>query len=255
MSRQTNPRSALITGGAGGIGVAIAERLAAKGYKIAVADRDSAGARGVAMALQGDGHAAIEIDVSDERSVRDAIDETEQSVGPVNVLVHAAGVMFTQSDGSVLPFWESGVDRWDRTMNINARGTFLVAAEFMRRRVALPVTEGRIVLFSSLLAQIAGNRTYGDYSASKSAVLGFMRAAARECASFGITVNAISPGQIETPMLRANIPHGVPVSEQVLMRRYGQPSDIAAAVEYIVDPTTSFVTGATFDVNGGQRFQ
>lgn len=256
MQIQAQRRSALITGGAGGIGSEIGRRLAGDGYRVVIADVQEDRAREIAAHLPSDGHAGVAIDVTKESSVREALDRAEKAAGPIHVLVHAAGVLLTQTDGSHLRFWESGTERWDNTMAINARGSFLVAAEFARRRVAEPVRDGRIVLFSSLLGQAGGTRTFADYSASKAAVLGFLRAAARDCALLGITVNAIAPGQIETPMLRLNIPKGTPVDDKaVLMGRYGEPADIAAAVRYIVSPEASFVTGATFDINGGQRMQ
>lgn len=255
MQTRTTRRAALITGGAGGIGAEIARSLASDGYLVVVADLDEHASSEIARSLPGDGHFGICMDVSEETAVEASMRHAEERAGPIAVLVHAAGIMLTQSDGSLLRFWESGIDRWDSTMAINARGTFLTAAAFMRRRIARPVENGRIVLFSSLAGQATGSRPYADYSASKAAVLGFMRAAARECAGFGITVNAIAPGQIETPMLRKNIPVGTPVNPAVLMGRYGEPADIASAVRYLVAPETSFVTGATFDINGGQRMQ
>jgi 3-oxoacyl-[acyl-carrier protein] reductase len=249
-------RSALVTGGAGGIGAEVARQLAAQGYRVAVADLDVQRAQSVADSLGGGGHVAVAIDVADEASVRAALARAEESVGPIHVLIHAAGALLTEPDGRVARFWEMDVARWDKAMAINARGTYLVASEFVRRRVLAPVDEGRIVLFSSITAQTGGSRQYADYGASKAAVLGFLRAAARECAPLGITVNAIAPGQIETPMLRQNLAADAVVDPKlVLMGRFGQPADIAAAVRYIVAPETSFVTGATFDINGGQRMQ
>lgn len=253
---QTARRTALVTGGASGIGAEVARRLAAEGLRIVVADLDETNAQRVATSLAGSGHMATQLDVSDEASVRRAFGQAEQDAGPVHVLVHAAGIMLTQADGSHARFWESGLDRWDRTMAVNARGSFIAAAEFARLRVKTPVPHGRIVLFSSVAGQTGGSRTFADYAASKAAVLGFMRAAARECATLGITVNAIAPGQIETPMLRKNIPTGTPVDPKTVpVGRYGEPHDIAATVRFIVSEEASFITGATFDVNGGQRMQ
>lgn len=256
MTESLQRRTALITGAGSGIGAEVARRLAADGYRVVLADLNEAGARLVLDSLPGSGHAAVQIDVADAGSVERAFTQAEAQSGPLDVLVHAAGVLLTQADGSLARFWESGLERWERTMAINARGTFLTSAEFMKLRVKRPVAHGRIVLFSSVAGQTGGGKTYADYAASKAAVLGFMRAAARECAPLGITVNAIAPGQIETPMLRKNLPTGTLVDPKVVpLGRFGEPADVAAAVRFAVSPEAGFITGATFDVNGGQRIQ
>lgn len=250
-------RCALITGGAGGIGAEVARQLAQEGYRVIVADLNLEQASALAQALPGTGHQALQLNVADPVSVQTAFELAEASWGPVDVLVNAAGVLLTDPEGRHLRFWESGLTRWDTSMAINARGCFLVAAAFVEQRLKRPVAHGRIVLFTSVTAQTGGSKkTYADYAASKAAVIGFMRVAARECASLGITVNAVSPGQIETPMLRKNVPAGTPVDAGVIpVGRVGQPSDVAAAIRYIASTDASFITGATFDVNGGQRMQ
>lgn len=251
-------RSALITGGTGGIGVEVARQLAAEGYRVIVADLNEELARAVAASLPGDSHGAVALDVTDAGSVARAFDSAAgHPLGTIDVLVHAAGVLLTEPDGRHLPFWESGLPRWDSSMAINARGAFVCAAEYVRQRLRRPGANGRIVLFTSVAAQTGGSKTtFADYAASKAAVTGFMRAAARECAQLGITINAVAPGQIDTPMLRKNIPAGTPVDPHVIpVGRVGQPADVAAAIRYIVSPEASFITGATFDVNGGQRMQ
>jgi 3-oxoacyl-[acyl-carrier protein] reductase len=256
LSNTTQRRTALITGGAGGIGAAIARQLADDGHRVVIADLDAGRAQAVAGALAGEGHSALSLDVGSEESVRRGLAEAEHAVGPLHVLVHAAGQVPSQADGGHARFWEFGVDRWDRVMAVNARGTYLVAAEFMRRRVDTPVENGRIVVFSSITGQTGGSRTVTDYAASKAAVLGFLRSAARECAPLGITVNAVAPGQIETPMLRESLGAHAEVDPRIVpVGRFGQPHEVAQLVRYIVSPETSFVTGATFDINGGQRMQ
>lgn len=249
-------RAVLVTGGAGGIGAEIGRQLAADGYRVAIADLHLDRSQAVASALPGSGHVAVKMDVSKASDVGQGMAVAEQALGPLHVLVHAAGALLTQEDGSLARFWESGIERWDRVMAINARGSFLVAAEFVKRRVAAPVVHGRVVLFSSITGQNGGSRPYADYAASKAAVLGFLRAAAKECAPLDITVNAIAPGQIDTPMLRQSGAAGMQADPNLIpMARFGSPADIAACVRYIVSPEASFVTGATFDVNGGQRMQ
>lgn len=250
-------RSVLITGGASGIGAEVANQLALDGYRVVVADLNDERAAEVVASLSGSGHSAVRIDVSDADSVERAFATAEANAGPIDVLVHAAGVMLTDPNGKHLKFWESGLQRWETSMAVNARGAYLSSSAFVKLRLQKPVQHGRVVLFTSVTAQTGGSKTtFADYAASKAAVIGFMRAAARECAALGITMNAVSPGQIETPMLRKNIPAGTPVDPAVIpVGRVGQPEDVAAAIRYIISAEASFITGATFDVNGGQRMQ
>jgi NAD(P)-dependent dehydrogenase (short-subunit alcohol dehydrogenase family) len=250
-------RRAMVTGGASGIGAAVARRLANDGYRVVVADLDKAGALDLAAGLPGAGHAAVHIDVADADSVEQAFAAALAQLGAIDVLVHAAGVLLTEHDGSHKPFWESAPARWDASMAVNARGAFLCSGAYLRQRLAYPAADGRVILFTSVAAQTGGSKkTYADYAASKAAVIGFMRAAARECAHLDITINAVAPGQIDTPMLRKNIPAGTPVDPLVIpVGRVGQPADVAEAIAYLVSPAASFITGVTLDVNGGQRMQ
>ena len=256
MQTDTNRRTVLITGGAGGIGAGIAAQLAQQGYRVVLADLDVNQAASIAAALPGHDHCAVVMDVANEASVEQAFEQAE-AAGPVDVLVHAAGVLLTTPGKPTLKFWESGLELWEACMRINARGSYLCAAAFVRRRLQHAVPHGRIVLFSSVVGQNGGAKnSFADYAASKGAVFGFMRAAARECAALGITVNAVAPGHIDTPMLRKNIPAGTPVDTSLIpLGRLGQPEDIAAVVSYIISPEASYITGATFDVNGGLRMQ
>lgn len=248
-------RRALVTGGASGLGAAISRRLAEEGYCVVIADVDLEGAASTVKTLKGDEHAHVKADVSDLESVREAFAVAE-STHPMDIVVNAAGILLTEADARVAKFWEIGLDRWERTMAVNARGSLLVASEFVRRRIERPVAEGRIVFFSSIVGQTGGVRPFADYAASKAAVIGLLRAAARDCADLNITVNAIAPGQIETPMLRKNIPAGTPVDPNVIpLGRVGRPFEVAALVNFIVSIDASFITGATFDANGGQRMQ
>jgi 3-oxoacyl-[acyl-carrier protein] reductase len=140
---------------------------------------------------------------------------------------------------------------------VNARGTFLTIREMLRRRTQRPVPHGRIVNISSSAAQLGGYNGSSAYVASKGAVLSLTKVAAREAAPLGITVNAIAPGAIDTPLLREVMPpeRDAAYLERVPAGRIGQPSDVAAAVAYLVSIEAGYVTGCCLDVNGGLRMQ
>jgi 3-oxoacyl-[acyl-carrier protein] reductase len=249
-------RIALITGAASGLGLATARRLAEDGLTVAIADLRIDAARAAAQSL-GAGHVGVEVDVGQEASVRAMFDTVENQLGPVAVLGCFAGILSTAPQPGRLPLVEISVEEWDRVMAINGRGAFLCIREMLRRRASGPrVEHGRIVTVSSLAGQIGGLQSGAAYSASKGAVLSLTKVAAREAAALGITVNAIAPGPIDTPMLRQTVAEGNGDQKylgvaQVPLGRIGVPEEIAAAVAFLVSPGGAFVTGATIDVNGG----
>jgi len=247
---------ALVTGGAGGIGAAICQRLAAEGHAIAVADRDLARAREVAVTLKGSGHIAVTMDVADEGSVVAAFDETTKALGRPDILVAAAGILHFKPNGDRPLVIETELAEWQRTININQTGCFLSCREFARR---LPAGKsfGRIVTISSVTAQLGGYRSNAAYIASKAAILGLSKALARELAAQTVTVNAVAPGLIDAPMLRQSL---APADEErasagIPLGRIGLPEDVADAVAYLISEGASYQTGTTIDVNGGYRMQ
>lgn len=238
-------RNALITGAAGGLGAAIMARLGAEGLATAGTDRQAtSGASGL-----------FAMDVSDEASVRDGFDAVERSLGPVSVLVTCAGVMPGGTGRQSLS--ATTLDDWETCLRINATGTFLCLREFMRRREAQPVAEARAVLIGSASAQLGGYRGSAAYVASKSALHGLMKLAAREAAPLGMTVNLVAAGPVRTPMFDAAMtPEGeAALCTRIPMGTVGTPADVAAAVSYLVSDGGRWVTGATLDVNGGYRMQ
>lgn len=249
-------RIALVTGGAGGLGLATARQFARDGMTVVVADVQEEAARRAAETLEGRGHRGIGLDVSDERAVVAAFDTIEREVGPIAVLGHFAGIMGAGGTATGITLIESTLEDWERVHAVNARGTFLCVREMARRRSARPADHGRIITVSSTAAQTGGIQSGATYSASKGAVLGLTRAAARDLARFGITVNAIAPGPIDTPMLTQAT--GATAQgekyrklEAVPLGRVGRPEEIAAAASFLASVGAGYITGATIDVNGG----
>jgi 3-oxoacyl-[acyl-carrier protein] reductase len=249
-------RVALITGGASGLGLASARRLAEDGLAVAIADLNADSAASAAHGLPGKGHIGLRIDVTDEASVRAAFDAVQEHVGAVTVLACFAGILSSQPTPGRLATVDINLDEWDRVMQVNARGTFICVREMLRRAGSTPVAQGRIVTVASLAGQMGGMQSGAAYSASKGAVLALSKVAAREAAPLGITVNTIAPGPIDTPMLHQTVAPGHGDQKYlgtaaVPLGRIGLPEEIAAAVSYLVSPGGAFVTGSTLDVNGG----
>lgn len=246
-------RLALVTGGARGLGLAAAKALAGEGLRLAVADLDAGAAGAAAAGLAGTGHQGFAVDVGSEASVSTLFTEVEARMGPVAVLATFAGILISDGENRV-GIADSTIEDWDRTFDVNARGTFLCLRDMLRRRRETPVAHGRIITVSSLAGQVGGVRGSAPYSASKGAVLSLTKTAAGEGGPLGITANAIAPGMIDTAMLRQVLPT---TSEQAAaaalpVGRIGRPDEIGAVVVFLASQGAGFVTGATIDVNGGQ---
>ena len=245
-------RVALVTGGASGLGLATAKRFAADGMGVVVADLDETRARETAAALPGAGHWGLAMDVADEQSVTAGFDAAETRSGPVAVLACFAGISSKDRSRKSVAFVDIGIDEWDAVMLVNARGTFLCVREMMRRRSAQPVEHGRIIVVSSTAGQFGSVRAGPAYGASKGAVLSMMKVAAREAAPLNMTVNAIAPGSIDTPMLTQILGGDTAaIAAAVPLKRTGTADDVAAAASYLASTGAAYVTGATIDVNGG----
>lgn len=249
-------RLAVVTGGGRGIGEAVCRQLAAQGLRVVVADIDGASAKRVAVSL-GAGHAGFAVDVSDETSVRGLFDAVEAAHGPVAVLVCAAGVLILPGGERPL-IKDMTLDNWERSFAVNARGAFLCSREYLCRREARPLPEGRVVFFGSVAAQLGGYRSSAAYIGAKAAVLGYAKAFAREAAHLGITANAVAPGLIDTDMLRSTITSSgalATAAQAIPLGRIGTVDDVASAVSYLVSPAAAYVTGNVIDINGGYRMQ
>jgi len=246
-------RTAIVTGGARGIGAAIAARLAADGMAVGVLDLDEAGARNTAGLIADGGGRAIGLlaDVSDAASVAAAVDQVASDLGPPVVVVNNAGVT---RDNLIFRMTDSD---WDTVMNVHLRGAFLVSRAAQRHMVDTGF--GRIVNISSTSA--LGNRGQVNYSAAKAGLQGFTKTLAIELGKFGVTVNAVAPGFVATEMTRATAERlGIPFDEYVRQRaanipvgRAGQPEDIAHVVSFLVSEGAGYVSGQVIYAAGGPR--
>jgi 3-oxoacyl-[acyl-carrier protein] reductase len=249
----TLTRTAIVTGGARGIGAAIAKRLSADGFAVAVLDLDEAACAPVVSEIEAAGGRALAVgvDVSDEEGVAAAVTRVAEELGGPTVLVNNAGI----TRDNLL--FKMTTDDWDSVMNVHLRGSFL-----MSRAAQKYMTEakwGRIVNLSSVSA--LGNRGQANYSAAKAGLQGFTKTLAFELGKFGVTANAIAPGFIETEMTAATAERvGVPfedfkaaAAKQIPVARVGQPEDIAAMVSFFAREEAGFVSGQVVYVAGGPR--
>jgi NAD(P)-dependent dehydrogenase (short-subunit alcohol dehydrogenase family) len=245
-------RVAVVTGGGSGIGLAIAERLAADGLAVAVLDRDPDAAEAAAAKIGAGGGTAIGVaaDVTDREAIDAALTDVRERLGAPTVLVNNAGL-----DGFD-PFLNITPEKWARLLDVNLTGTFNCCQAVVPDMVA--AGWGRIVNISSSSAQ-GGQPLMTHYVAAKAGVIGFTKALALELGPKGITVNTIPPGFIDTPMLRKSESRGL-LGEGVEhhaaltpVRRVGRPEDIAAACSYLVRDEASYVTGQVIGVNGGRN--
>lgn len=227
-------RSVLVTGGNRGIGLSIAQRLAADGHKVAVTHRGS----GVPEGLFG-----VVCDVTDSESVDKAFKEVEEKQGPVEVLVANAGI----TDDTLL--MRMTEEQFERVIDANLTGAFRVAKR--ANRAMLRARWGRMVFLSSVVA-LGGGPGQINYAASKAGVIGMARSITRELGSRSITANVVSPGFIETDMT-SDLPDDLrsKAKEFIPLQRLGQPEDVAAVVSFLAGPDSAYVSGAVIPVDGG----
>jgi 3-oxoacyl-[acyl-carrier protein] reductase len=244
-------RTAVVTGAARGIGAAVAKRLARDGMPVALVDLDERGAKAGAEEIGRAGGTALGLsaDVGDEDAVKQAVAEVAERLGPPTVLVNNAGILRDN-----LLFRMSAAD-WDQVMSVHLRGAFLMSREVQAHMVS--TGWGRIVNLSSVSA--LGNRGQANYSTAKAGLQGLTKTLAIELGKFGVTVNAIAPGFVETDMNVATAARvGVPFDQfkaaavaQIPVGRVGTSDDIAAAAAFFVHADAGFVSGQVLYVAGG----
>ena len=236
-------RTAVVTGGASGIGLACARRLVEAGARTILWDRDAAGID-AAVAVLGQGASAHALDITDESAIAAAAAQAAAS-GPVQILVNSAGI-----GGSGLPVWEVDVAAWRRMIEINLTGQFLVCRALVPAMMASGW--GRIVNIASVAGK-EGNPNASAYSASKAGLIGFTKSLGKELIGTGVLANCVCPAVIETPMVdqvtAAQLDY---MTAKIPMGRLGQPDEVAALVAWLSSEDCTFSTGAAYDISGGR---
>lgn len=235
---------ALVTGAATGIGEAVAKRLVAAGATVWIADIDGAAAEEAAARI-GDRAQSLTLDVTDPAAVTQAVDTILAKNQALHILVNNAGLA-----GKAAPIWEQSDADWRRVMAVN------IDAPFYLCRAVLPHMRsrgyGRIVNIASVAGK-EGNPNMVAYSASKAALIGLTKSVAKEVATEGICVNAVSPAVVHTKILDQLTPAQVDyMVQRIPMKRTGRPEEIAAVVHFLASPDCSFVTGQCYDISGGR---
>ena len=235
-------RVALVTGASRGIGAAIAERLAADGFRVAGSATTEEGARGIEDALGGAGIGVV-LRLEDEGSVAAAIDDVQSRCGAPAVLVNNAGITRDNLLVRMSP------EQWGDVLAANLTGLYRLTRPLLRGMMR--ARWGRIVNLSSVVARM-GNAGQSNYAAAKAGTEGFTRALAQEVGARGITVNAVAPGFIDTDMTRALAESArAALVERIALGRMGAAADVAATVSFLASDGAGYITGETVHVNGG----
>ena len=246
-TKEFEGKVAIVTGAGQGMGRAVAERLAAAGALVSVNDIDSDSAERTVSVLQKGGAEAVAApgSVTSTQQVSDMLDLTLSRFGKVHILVNNAGVL---RPTKVIDIEE---DEWDFVVDVNLKGTYLCS------RAVLPTMReigwGRIVNFSSTAGKNVSTVGGAHYTAAKAGILGFTRHLAKEEASYGVTVNSVCPGLIDTEMVRTTIDDSKTkaYADSFPINRLGQPSEVAELVAFLASDRAAYITGASLDINGG----
>ena len=248
---------AIITGGGLGIGRGIVKKFVEEGAKAAIADLNWTAAKKASEDIVSDGGEAIpvELDVRSPRQIEDMIQKTLDRYGKIDILVNNAGV------SSIAPLVDKSEEDWDFNMDVNAKGTFLCTKNVVKQMIRQK-TGGKIVCISSLAGKF-GNKFYSHYSASKFAVIGFVKSVAMEIAQYKININAVCPGRVQTSMEEREIGwearlYGLSEEEvkkdylaSIPLGRLETPEDVAKTVLFLASADADYITGVALEVTGG----
>ena len=252
ISKNCFENQVVIITGAGsrqGIGRSLALTFAKEGAKVVIADVNFVGAKKVQEEIENLGMnnriLAIKVDVSSEKDVKKLVDITIREFNYIDVLVNNAGI--TQS----IKVLETSVEEWDRIMSINLKGNFLCSKHVLPHMIERKY--GRIVNISSICGKGGGLFGGAHYSASKAGILGFTRTLAREVAEYGITVNSVTPGAVDTEFRghRLSVQEKEELLKTIPVKRIGNTEDVVGCVLFLASPESSYITGEDIDVNGG----
>ena len=245
---KNRPYTAIVVGAGSGIGRAAAEFLAGEGVAVGCLDRDGAAAAETARRIEGSGAKSIAVtgDVTDERTIAPAIDRIVRALGSLEALVNCAGI----TGKTNVKGHEVDLADFDAVYRINLRGALVVAQAVLPRMLAQ--NYGRILHVASIAGK-EGNAGMAAYSASKAGLIGLVKSMAKDYAETGVTINALAPAVIQTPLVDA-LPQATIdyMTAKIPMHRCGTLEEVAAMIAWIVSPACSFTTGFTFDLSGGR---
>ncbi|HEV2673192.1 MAG TPA: SDR family NAD(P)-dependent oxidoreductase [Aliidongia sp.] len=235
-------RRAIVTGGARGIGLAVAQRLAASGARVAIWDRDATTAAAEADRI---GQVGLAVDVADPEGVEAAFGRSVALIGPIDILVTSAGIT-----GPNLPVEDYPVDAWRQVLDVDLTGPFLCSRAVVAGMRARDY--GRIVHIASIAGK-EGNPNASAYSAAKAGVIALTKSLGKELAQTGVRVNCVTPAAVRTEIFdQMTEQHIQYMLSKIPMGRFGLATEIAAMIAWLVSEECSFSTGATFDLSGGR---
>jgi 2-dehydro-3-deoxy-L-rhamnonate dehydrogenase (NAD+) len=237
-------RTAVVTGGVSGIGLAVSQRLAAEGARLAIWDQDAAALGGASAKLGVPVHTRA-LDLTDAQAVQRAADATAASLGGIDILVASAGIT-----GPNMPAWEYPVDAWQRVIDVNVNGVY-----YCNRAVVPHMMKGgygRIVNIASVAGK-EGNPNAAAYSTSKAAVIGLTKSLGKELARTEIRVNCVTPAAVRTPIFdQMKQEHIDFMLSKIPMARFGTVEEVGALICWLASEEASFSTAAVFDCSGGR---